>query len=202
MSLCGESLTINASGDWAATTVARDENGTALDLTGFTASIVDVTGELIGALAVTIPTPASGLVRLAVTWQGAWATGQRHLGTARILLVNGADESTSFSFGVAVSGIGLRLVVPRGADQAYAFTWPDDRDGASLAGETVDVVNASAALAGLVSVVVTDAASRACEVRIEGDLSVALGDAGTFQLRRRIAGAQPRTMPPIAVSFQ
>lgn len=199
---CQSTLTINASGDWAATTTATDENGTALDLTGFTASIADVTGEIAGALAVTIPTPATGQVRLAVTWQGAWALAQRRLGTARLLLVNGTDESCNYAFAVDVAGPGIRLVVPRGADQAYGFTWPDDRDGASVTGETVDVVNASATLAGLVTVVVTDAATRACEVRIEGDLATPLGDAGTFQLRRRIAGAQPRTLPPIAVSFQ
>lgn len=31
---CSPTLTINASGDWAATTVATDENGAALGLTG------------------------------------------------------------------------------------------------------------------------------------------------------------------------
>lgn len=198
---CGSNLTISASGDWAATTIATDENGTALDLTGFTASVVDVTGELAGALAVTIPTPASGEVRLALTWQSAWGLGQRRLGTARLLLVNGADENGSIPFAVDVSGAGIRLVVPRGADQAYAFTWPDDRDGADLTGETVDVVSASATLAGLVSVTVTNAATRACEIRIEGDLATPLGDAGTFQLRRRIGAAEPRTTQPFAVSF-
>lgn len=199
---CHATLTINASGDWAATTVATDETGAALDLTGFTASIVDVTGELAGALAATIPDAAAGEVRIALTWQGAWTLDQRRLGTARLLLVNGGDESASRSFAVDVSGAGSRLVVPRGADQAYAFTWPDDRDGADLTGETVDVINASATLSGLVSVVVTDAATRACEIRIEGDLATPLGDAGTFQLRRRIAGAQPRTTQPFAVSVQ
>ena len=202
MSHPGDTLTINASGDWAATTTARDENGAALDLTGFTASIADVTGELGSAVAASIPDPAAGRVRLAVTWQGAWAPVQQRLGSARLLLVNGGDESASFPFEVRVSGVAVWLKAPRGADMAYEFTWPDDRDGAGLAGETVDVVNASAALAGLVSVAVVDAAARLCEVRIEGDLSVPLGDAGTFQLRRRIAGAQPRTTPPFAVRFQ
>lgn len=200
MGLCGESLTINASGDWAATATLRDESGAVVDTTGMTASLSDVTGELGASLTATIP--ALGQVRLAVAWQGAWATAQRRLGTARLLLVNGAEENASFSFGVDVSGIGSRLVVPRGADIAYAFTWPDDREAASLAGETVDVVNASASLAGLVSVVVTDAATRACQISIEGEMSVAVGDAGTFQLRRRIAGADPRTTPPFAVSFR
>ena len=199
---CSTTLTINASGDWAATTVATDETGAALDLTGFTASIADTTGELSGALSATIPDAAAGKVRIALTWQGAWPLGQRLLGTARLLLVNGADESASMPFRVDVSGPGIRLVVPRGAGQAYAFTWPDDRDGADLSGDTVDVVNASAALSGLVSIVVTDAATRACEVRIEGELSAPLGDAGTFQLRRQISGGQPRTTQPFAVSFK
>lgn len=200
MSLRGEALTINASGDWAATTTLRDESGAVVDTTGMVASVVDITGSLSGAISASIP--ALGQVRLAVTWQGAWGTGAAILGTARLLLVNGGAESASLPFTVSVSGPGLRLLVPRGADQSYAFTWPDDRDGASLSGETVDIVNASSTLAGLVTVVVTDAATRACEVRIEGDLATPLGDAGTFQMRRRIAGAQPRTMPPFSVSFQ
>lgn len=202
MSLCGEALTINASGDWAATTVARDETGAALDLTGFTASIADVTGVLGAALVASIPNAGAGQVRLALTWQGAWPTARGTFGTARLLLVSGGDESATFPFRVDVSGPGLRLVIPRGADHAFAFTWPDDREGADLTGETVDVVNPSATLAGLVSVVVTDAATRACEIRIEGDLATPLGDAGTFQLRRRIAGSQPRTTQPFAVSFK
>ena len=201
MSLSGEALTINPSGDWSATAVLRDQSGAAVNLTGFTASIADVTGEIGSAIAVTIPTPASGVVQLSLTWQGAWATTKRRLGTARLLIINGPDESATEPFAVDVSGAGIRLIVPRGADQAYEFTWPDDRDGASLVGETVDVVNASATLAGLVTVVVTGAATRACQVRIEGDLATPLGDAGTFQLRRRIAGAQPRTTQPFAVSF-
>ncbi len=195
-------LTINPSGDWAATTVARDENGAALDLTGFTASVADVTGELPGAVAASITDAAAGIVRLAVTWQGSWVATQRRLGSARLLLVSGGNESASFPFEVHVAGIGAWLKVPRGGDMAYNFTWPDDREGASLVGETVDVINVSAALAGLVAIVVTDAAERACQLRIEGDLSVPLGDAGTFQLRRRVAGADPRTTPPLAVRVQ
>ena len=196
---CVSSLTLPASGDWAATVTLTDESGATVDTTGMTASIVDATGDVAGALAATIP--ATGQVRLALTWQGAWPVGQRRLGTARLSLVNGGDENVSAPFAVNVAGTAIRLVIPRGADQAYAFIWPDDRDGASLAGETVDIINASAALAGLATVAVTDAATRECELRIEGDLSVALGDAGTLQLRRRIAGAQPRTLAPIAVSF-
>lgn len=196
---CIPALILPASGDWAQTTALTDENGTAVDASGYTASIVDVTGELAGALAVTLP---GGAVRLSVIWQGGWDTDERRLGTARLSLVGGSEENVSFPFAVDVPGPAVRIVVPRGADQSYAFTWPDDRDGADLTGETVDVINASAALTGLVTVSVTDATTRACEIQIEGDLSVSLGDAGTFQLRRRIAGAQPRTTKPFAVSFK
>lgn len=199
---CDATLTINASGDWTATTTLLDDAGAVVDLTGFTASIADETGDMAGAIAATIPDATAGQVRLALTWQGAWATTEGRLGTARLLLVNGTDESATKPFTVSVSAPGVRLVVPRGADQTYAFTWPDDREGADLTGETVDVVNVSANLSGLVTVAVTDAATRACEIRIEGDLLAALGDAGTFQLRRRISGAQPRTTQPFAVSFK
>jgi hypothetical protein len=202
MNLSDMALIINASGDWAATNVARDENGVALDLTGFTASVVDVTGELVGAVTASIPDAAAGQVRLAVTWQPGWSKDQARLGSARLILVSGGNESASFPFTVHVARRSLVLKVPRGADMAFAGIWPDDRDGADLSGETLDVINASPALSGLVSVVVTDAPTRAYEIRIEGDLSVPLGDAGTFQLRRRIAGAEPRTTPPIAVRFK
>ena len=141
-------------------------------------------------------------MRLSVAWQGAWAATPGLLGTFRLSLVNGGAETVAAPTTVYVQGTALRLDIARGADMAYAFTWPDDRDGADLTGETLDVVNASASLAPLVTVEVTDAATRACRILIEGDLSVALGDAGTFQLRRRIAGAQPRTIPPIAVTFK
>lgn len=197
---CSATLTINASGDWAATATATDETGSALDLTGYTASVVDVTGDLAGALTASIPDAQS--VRLSLTWQGVWATSQARLGTARVALVNGTDETVSAPFRVEVSGPGIRLVVPRGADLAYRFTWPDDRDGADLTGETLDIINASATLAPLASVAVIDATMRECELRIEGDLSVAIGDAGTLQARRRISGAQPRTTQPFAVSFK
>jgi hypothetical protein len=202
MTFSDNALIINASGDWAATTVATDENGLALDLTGFTASIVDVTGDLGSAVIASIPDAAAGQVRLSITWQPGWSTELTRIGSARMILVNGGNESASFPFIVHLSRRSLVLKVPRGADMAFAGVWPDDRDGASFVGETLDVVNASATLAGLVSVVVTDAETRAYEIRVEGDLTVPLGDAGTLQLRRRIAGAQPRTTPPLSVSFQ
>ncbi len=196
---CPSVLTIPASGDWAQTVPLYDDAGAAVDASTFTASIVDVTGELAGAMAVTTP---GGLVRIAVTWQGSWAITQRRMGTARLSLVNGAAENVSIPFAVDVVGTQGRLIVARGDDAAWRFRWPDDRDGASLTGETLDVVNASATLAALATVAVIDAATRECELRVEGDLSAPIGDAGTLQLRRRIAGAQPRTLAPIAVTIR
>jgi hypothetical protein len=199
---CTPDLFLPPSGDFAATSVLRNEDGSPVDLTGFTASIVDVTGGLGAAVTASIVTPAAGTVRIAVAWQGAWPLNPQLLGTNRLSLVNGGTESVSSPVSVWVQGVGATIPVQRGGDRAISFTWPDDRDGASLAGETVDVINASATLAPLVTVAVIDAATRACEIRIEGDLSVALGAAGTFQLRRRTGSTNPRTLPPIAVTFQ
>jgi hypothetical protein len=198
---CTADLFLPPSGDYAATSVLQNEDGSPVDLTGFTASIVDVTGSLASAVAASIVTPAAGTVRIAVTWAGAWPLTPVLLGTYRLSLVNGAAESVSSPVSVWVQGGAATIPVQRGGDRVISFTWPDDRDGADLTGETLDVINASATLAPLVTVAVIDAATRACEIRIEGDLSVPLGSAGTFQLRRRIAGAQPRTLPPIAVTF-
>ncbi len=199
---CAPVLYLTAGGDWAYTFTLRDETGAAVDGTGFTPSIVDVTGELGSAIALTAVDAAAGLYRFAVTWQGAWPLVPGSvLGTFRVALTNGAQEKVWPASTAVVDGVAVRLVIPRGNDQPIFFTWPDDRDGASLTGETVDVFNPSATLAPLASVQVLDAATRACRLLIEGDLSVPLGPAGTLQLRRRIAGAQPRTLPPFAVSF-
>lgn len=199
---CNSPWTIPASGDQTLVTTMRDDSGAAVDLTGKTLSVVDVTGVLGSAVAVTVVDAVTGLIRLAVAWQGAWPIAQGLLGTFRLSMVQGADERVWPPSSVAVQGPALRLVIPRGSDKPMPFIWPDDREGASLTGETLDVVNASATLAPLVSVTVIDATTRECRVSVEGDLSVPVGDAGTFQLRRRIAGAQPRTMAPIAVTFQ
>ena len=201
---CAADLYLPPSGDFAVTAAVLQDSGSGapLDLTGYTASIVDVTGVLGSAVAATITDAAAGLVRLSVTWQGAWAGTPGLLGTFRLSLVNGTAETVTAPATVYVQGAALNLVIARGADMSYAFTWPDDRDGADLTGETLDVVNASTTLAPLVTVEVTDAATRACRVLIEGDLSVAIGAAGTFQLRRRVSGADPRTLPPVAVTFK
>lgn len=60
---CSTTLTINASGDWAATTTLMDDAGGVLDLTGFTDSIADETGVLASVIAATIPDAAAGQVR-------------------------------------------------------------------------------------------------------------------------------------------
>jgi len=198
---CPADLFLPPSGDYAATSTLRNEDGSPVDLTGFTASIVDVQGSLGSAVTASIVTPAAGTVRIAVAWQGAWPLTPQLLGTYRLSLVNGAAESVSDPVAIWVQGVAATIPVQRGGDRVISFTWPDDRDGASLTGETVDVINAGATLAPLVTVAVIDAATRACEIRIEGDLAVPLGSAGTFQLRRRTGSTNPRTLPPIAVTF-
>ena len=200
---CIAALYLPPSGDYARTDVlyTAEGNGPPADLTGYTASIVDVTGSLAGAVAASIPDAAAGKVRIAVTWQGAWPVTPSLLGTFRVSFVKGAEENVSDPIPVWVQGPALTILAARGCDLTGSFLWPDDRDGAGLAGETLDVITASATLAGLVSVAVTDAATRACSWAIEGDLATPLGAAGTFQFRRLIAGAQPRTLPPISVTF-
>ena len=199
---CRADLYLPPSGDFVQTFTLTDESGAAVDATGLTPSIVDVTGDLGAAVTLTVMDAPTGQFRLAVAWQPAWPVTAAVLGTFRAALTNGAAEKVWPKSTVMVQGPALRLVQTRGNDNSYAFSWPDDRDGADLTGETLDVVNASATLAPLVTVEVVDAATRACRLLIEGDMSVPIGDAGTIQLRRRIAGAQPRTTPPIAVSFR
>lgn len=199
---CHADLYLPASGDFGEVLTWADESGAAVDGTGYTPSIVDVTGDLGAAVTLTTVDAPTGQYRLAVAWQGAWPVTAAVLGTFRVAMTNGATEKVWPISKVMVQGPALRLVIPRGNDGSYPFLWPDDREGADLTGETLDAINASATLAPLVTVEVVDAATRACRLLIEGDLSVPLGDAGTFQLRRRIAGAQPRTIPPISVSFR
>lgn len=201
---CTSDIFLPPSGDWASTVplFTDDGNGPPADLTGWTASIVDVTGVLVGAVSASIPTPASGAVRLAIVWQGGWPLLPALLGTFRLSLVSGGQEIVTTPTLVYVAGRGIDLAINRGSDATIPFTWPDDRGGASLAGEAVDVVNASATLAPLATVEVLDAATRACRLHIEGDIAVALGGAGSFQMRRTIGGGQPRTLPPVAVTFR
>ena len=199
---CASTLYLPAGSDFSETVTLRDESGAAVNLTGYGVSIVDVTGSLGSAVTITLIDAPTGQIRLDVAWQGAWPLDPPVLGAFRIAATSGGTEKVWPPSQVAIDGVALRLLTPRGNDGSYPFTWPDDRAGADLTGETLDVINASATLAPLVTVEVVDAATRACRLLIEGDLSVPLGDAGTFQLRRRIAGAQPRTIPPIAVTFR
>lgn len=190
---------INPGADFAETVVARDQAGAALNLTGFTATIEDVSGVLGSAVAISIPNAALGQLRFTLTWQASWPLIRTTLGAFRVLLANGTDESTPFLVYVRVAASNARVTVPRGADMAWGFTWPDDSEGVDLTGQTIEVINASATLAPLMTVVVLNAATRACEVRLEGDLATPVGNAGSFQLRRSTAGANRRTLPPIAV---
>lgn len=201
---CIRDLFLPASGDYAQTSALLSDggNGPPIDLTGATVSIIDVTGSLIGAVSVAIVDAVAGLLRLTVVWQGGWPIVAAHLGTFRLRIEAGQTETVTEPVAVFVAGPTLTLTINRGSDMVLPLTWPDDRAGASLAGEVVDVVNADGALAGLAGVEVLDAATRACRLTIAGDPGVALGPAGSFQLRRSIAGSSPRTLPPIAVTFR
>lgn len=199
---CDRTLYLSPGSDFAETTIAADETGAAVDLAGYTASIADATGVLSGAVAASVPDAAAGAVRLEITWGGAWPLVPGILGRCRLVLTNGGAESASLPFTVAVPVADDRMIVPRGADLAWPGIWPDDSEGADFTGQTVEVVNASATLSPLLSVVVTDAATRAYELRLEGDLTTPLGDAGTFQLRRSTAGTNRRTTPPMKVIFE
>lgn len=92
--ICVRHLTLPPSGDYAVTSVVRTDGGTgpAADLTGWTVSVVDVTGVLGGAVSASLPDPAAGAVRLAVTWQGSWPVVPGVLGGLRLRLTDGSDE--------------------------------------------------------------------------------------------------------------
>lgn len=199
---CARTLYLNPGSDFAETVIATDESGAAVDLTGVTASIVDASAAVDGQIALTLPDAAAGEVRLAVTWDDAWPTQPGIIGRARGLLVTGDKESASLPFTIAVPIATDRVIVPRGGDMVWADIWPDDSDGGDFTGQTLEIVNASATLTPLLSVVVTDAATRAYEIRLEGDPATPLGDAGSFQVRRSTAGTNRRTTPPLGVTFE
>ncbi len=199
---CSRTLYLNPGSDFAETVVATDESGAPVDLTGSTASIADACAAVDGQIALTLPDAAAGQVRLAVTWDDAWPLLPGIIGRARGLLVAGGAESASLPFNIAVPVASDRVVVPRGSDMIWADIWPDDSEGADFTGQTLEIVNASATLAALLSVAVTDVATRAYEVTLEGDPATPLGDAGSFQVRRSTAGVARRTTPPLGVTFE
>lgn len=199
---CERTLYLNPGADFAETVTATDESGAAVDLTGVTATIADETGALIGAVAASLPDASAGRVRMEVTWGGAWPLLPGILGRARLVLPSAGEESASLPFAVAVPIATDRVTAPRGADMTWRDIWPDDSEGADFSGQVLEVINASATLAPLLSVTVTDAAAREYEVHLEGDPATPLGSAGSFQLRRSTAGAARRTTPPMEVIFE
>jgi hypothetical protein len=199
---CARALYLNPGSDFAETVTATDESGEAVDLTGYSASITDETGLLDGQVTASLPDAAAGQVRLAVTWDAAWPLLPGILGRARLLLAASGAESASLPFALALPPQEARVTVPRGSDMVWADIWPDDSEGADFTGQTLEIVNASATLAPLLTVAVTDTATRAYEIRLEGDPATPLGDAGTFQVRRSTAGADRRTTPPLGVTFE
>lgn len=196
---CTDTLAIPPGSDWRGRTIIRDDSGAAIDATGWTASIRDETGDLAGALAIAWIDAPSGEVELTLTWQAGWPLTGGVRGTFRIALVNGSDERVTLPSEVLVYDAATEVTVPRGSDLTIDLVWPDDRNGADLTGETVEAVNVAAGLVGLVSVTVVDPATRTVRWHIEGDPATAMGDLGTFQLRRSIAGAERRTLPLIRI---
>lgn len=199
---CTRTLYLNPGSDFAETVTATDESGAAVDLTGHTASITDVTGVLAGAVVASLPDAAAGQVRLAVTWDAGWPLLPGILGRVRLVLTNGGAESASLPFALALPPQDDHVTVPRGADMTWAGIWPDDSDGADFTGQVLEIVNASATLTPLMSVTVTDAATRAYTVQLEGDPATPLGAAGSFQVQRSTAGTNRRTTPPMGVTFE
>lgn len=103
---CKSTLTINPSGDWAATTTATDESGAALDLTGFSASIINASADIAGQVSASIPDEAAGEVRVSVEWDAAWPTTPGELGTFQLALDSGGDESATFPVRLCVVNVG------------------------------------------------------------------------------------------------
>lgn len=192
-------LTLNPGSDWQLRATLTDDAGP-VDLTGgWTAGIYDVTGALGPAVTAAIVDPAAGLVELAGTWQEGWPLSSEIVGTFRYGLVRGDAEIGSWTITVAVNAAAGIVRLARGSDLTVALNWPDDRMGLDLSGDVIEVVNASPLLAGIVSVEVTDPATRSVRWHIEGDPTMPLGDLGTFQLRRSTGGQHRRTLPPIRI---
>lgn len=191
--MINSTLTIHPGADFAYTAVLPNGNGGAADLTGFTASIADETGLLAGAVTVSLPNPALGQVRIAVTWQAGWALIGQVLGQCRIRLTSGAQDNATNLLTISVVENASNLIINRSADFACDFTWPDDSEGVSLVGQIVETYNASSGLAGRVSVTVLDAVARKCRLSIEGVPGMSVGVVGSFQMRRSTAGSIRRT---------
>ena len=190
--------------DWAAEGVIPDGAGGAADLTDFVASIAEATGELAGAIEVTIPDPANGVTRRAITWQAGWSLVPRVLGRFRERYVMDDQDNATNLVTVVVDDTVTELVLYAGADFAADFVFPDDFGSpADLTGQTVAPYGVTGALIGRVSVTVQDAATGLCRVSIEGAAAFPVGDAGTFQVIRHDPGpSNRRTLPVQKVTIQ
>lgn len=193
MTCARTTIHLNPGQDWSAEGVMPDGAGGAADLTGFTASAADVTGDLVGAVVVTIPDPAKGLTRRSITWQAGWSLAPRVLGRFRERYVLGAQDNATNLVTVVVDDTVTDITVFSGADFEAEFVFPDD-DGnpADLTGQTVAAFNVTGALAGRVSVAVLDAPTGRCRLLIEGNPALAVGVAGTFQMIRHDPGPTNR----------
>lgn len=193
MTCAGTTILLNPGQDWTADGIMPNGAGGAADLTGFTASAADVSGELGGAVAVSIPDPANGLTRRSITWQAGWSLAPRVLGRFRERYVNGAQDNATNLVTVAVDDTVTDLTAFAGADFDAEFVFPDD-DGnpADLTGQTVAAFNVTGALVGRVSVTVLDAPTGRCRLQIEGSPALAVGVAGTFQMIRQDPGPTNR----------
>jgi hypothetical protein len=194
MTCTGTTIYLSPGQDWSAEGVMPDGLGGAADLTGFTAS-AEASGELagVGIVAVTIPDPANGVTRRAITWQAGWSLAGRVLGRFRERYVLGAQDSATNLITVVVDDTVTDITAYAGADFDAEFVFPDDDgDPADLTGQTVAPFNVTGDLVGRVAVAVLDAASGSCRVTIEGNPALAVGVAGTFQIMRSYPGPTNR----------
>lgn len=194
---CSETLVLNPGQDWLDRTAPRDDGGV-VDMTGWTAEIRDLDGVLTASGAVTASI-VSGEVQVSITWQAGWPLVGGKLGSFRLALLQGGTEMASYPREVWVSNLETEWHVARGADQTPQFIWDDDRMGADLTGDTIEVINASATLGPLLSAGILNAATRRVWFHLEGDPATPTGDLGTFQLQRSTGGTHRRTTNLIRV---
>lgn len=199
---CSDDLTITPGSDWALRCIVTDESGLPVNLTGYVASIQDVTGDLGSALSGAVIDEDAGEVELSGTWQPSWPLTGGILGSHRFMLVNGGDETASFPARVIVDGSVERVYLARGSDLQVDFEWPDDRLCLDMSGDSLTVINASAELVARVTASIVDPAARLVRWQIEGDLATPLGSLGTFQLQRATGGLHRRTTIRIEVICQ
>jgi hypothetical protein len=192
---CDSTLVLNPGQDFRSRNKVFDDAGE-VDLTGKTVSVHDVTDNLTGAVAVSI---VAGELQIDLTWQPGWAALVGLLGGFRILILDDAAKTGSFAVDVMINAAVTDVEVARGSDLTVALTWPDDRDGADLSGDTIDIFNVSPGLTGIVSVAVFNSVTREVRWSVEGDPGMALGDLGSFQLRRSTGGTNRRTLSPIRI---